>query len=45
VRDAAGNVLEGDPGTALEVVDLWTFERDTQSPDPNWTLVETRTPQ
>jgi predicted lipid-binding transport protein (Tim44 family) len=45
VRDAAGTVLEGDPGTALEVVDIWTFERDAQSPDPNWTLVETRTPQ
>ena len=26
------------------VVDLWTFERDTASQDPNWTLVETRTP-
>lgn len=44
VRDAAGNVLEGDPGTAEEVVDIWTFERDTRSADPNWTLVETRTP-
>lgn len=45
VRDAEGNVLDGDPGTAEEVVDLWTFERDTASPDPNWILVETRTPQ
>jgi len=45
VRDADGNVLDGDPGTAEEVVDLWTFERDTASPDPNWILVETRTPQ
>jgi predicted lipid-binding transport protein (Tim44 family) len=44
VRDGAGNVLEGDPGTAEEVVDIWTFERDARSPDPNWTLVETRTP-
>jgi predicted lipid-binding transport protein (Tim44 family) len=44
VRDAEGNVLEGDPATAEEVVDLWTFERDTRSPDPNWLLVETRTP-
>ena len=40
-----GKVVDGDPGTAEEVVDIWTFERDTQSPDPNWTLVETRTPQ
>jgi predicted lipid-binding transport protein (Tim44 family) len=44
VRDAAGNVIEGDPGTAEEVIDIWTFERDTRSTDPNWTLVETRTP-
>ncbi|HSA80445.1 MAG TPA: Tim44/TimA family putative adaptor protein [Geminicoccaceae bacterium] len=44
VRDREGNVLEGDPGTAEDVVDIWTFERDTKSSDPNWTLVETRTP-
>jgi predicted lipid-binding transport protein (Tim44 family) len=44
LRDAQGKVLEGDPQTAEEVVDLWTFERDTTSQDPNWTLVETRTP-
>ena len=45
VRDADGNVIDGDPTTAEEVVDIWTFERDTRSRDPNWTLVETRTPQ
>ena len=39
-----GNVIDGDPATAEEVVDIWTFERDTRSADPNWTLVETRTP-
>jgi predicted lipid-binding transport protein (Tim44 family) len=44
LRDAEGKVLEGDPRTAEEVIDIWTFERDTTSPDPNWTLVETRTP-
>jgi predicted lipid-binding transport protein (Tim44 family) len=44
LRDAQGKVVEGDPQTAEEVVDLWTFERDTASPDPNWILVETRTP-
>jgi predicted lipid-binding transport protein (Tim44 family) len=44
VRDAEGKIVEGDPQTAEEVVDLWTFERDPASPDPNWTLVETRTP-
>jgi predicted lipid-binding transport protein (Tim44 family) len=45
LRDADGKILEGDPQTAEDVVDLWTFERDPASPDPNWTLVETRTPE
>lgn len=44
VRDRDGKVVEGDAQTAENVVDLWTFERDTQSGDPNWTLIETRTP-
>jgi predicted lipid-binding transport protein (Tim44 family) len=44
VRDAAGKEIDGDSTTAEEVVDIWTFERDTRSRDPNWTLVETRTP-
>ena len=45
LRDAERKVLEGDPRTAEEVIDIWTFERDTTSDDPNWTLVETRTPE
>lgn len=44
VRDRDGKVVEGDPQTAENVVDLWTFERDTGSSDPNWTLIETRAP-
>ena len=44
VRDRDGAVVEGDPQTAENVVDLWTFERDTESSDPNWTLIETRAP-
>jgi predicted lipid-binding transport protein (Tim44 family) len=44
VRDADGKEIEGDPTNVEEVVDIWTFERDTRSRDPNWTLVETRTP-
>jgi predicted lipid-binding transport protein (Tim44 family) len=44
LRDAEGKILEGDPRTAEEVIDIWTFERDTTSADPNWILVETRTP-
>ena len=40
-RDAEGNVVEGDPRQIETVIDLWTFERDTRSRDPNWQLVET----
>ncbi|HCX66863.1 Tim44/TimA family putative adaptor protein [Parvibaculum sp.] len=36
-----GVVVEGDPVTVREVTDLWTFERDVKSRDPNWKLVAT----
>lgn len=44
VRDAAGNVVEGDPATVTVVTDLWTFSRNTRSRDPNWMLVATQSP-
>jgi predicted lipid-binding transport protein (Tim44 family) len=44
-RDAGGRVIAGDPVRPEEVVDLWTFERDIRSPDPNWLLAETATPE
>ena len=40
-RDSAGDVVEGDPRQIETVIDLWTFERDIKSRDPNWQLVET----
>ncbi len=43
-RSAAGVVLDGDPDRLLEITDIWTFARMPRSKDPNWTLVETRTP-
>jgi predicted lipid-binding transport protein (Tim44 family) len=43
LRDADGKVIDGNGETAEEVVDFWTFARDTQSSDPNWLLVATRT--
>ncbi len=43
-RDADGAVVEGDPQAAVEVIDLWTFERNTRARDPNWRLVATRSP-
>jgi predicted lipid-binding transport protein (Tim44 family) len=43
-RNTAGDIVDGDPSRIDQVVDLWTFERDTRARDPNWQLVETRTP-
>ena len=40
-RDAAGQVVEGDPERISEVNDIWTFARDIRSGDPNWILIET----
>jgi predicted lipid-binding transport protein (Tim44 family) len=44
-RDASDHIIEGDPEQAVEVIDEWTFRRDTRSPDPNWQLVATRSPE
>jgi predicted lipid-binding transport protein (Tim44 family) len=40
-RDASGEIVEGDPRQIETIIDVWTFERDTRSRDPNWQLVET----
>lgn len=40
--DKAGEVIDGDPGHVQEVTDVWTFERDVTSRDPNWKLVATQ---
>ncbi|AWJ84017.1 translocase [Azospirillum sp. TSH58] len=45
VRNSAGAVVDGDPNAVVEAVDVWTFARNTRASDPNWSLVETRTPQ
>ncbi len=42
-RNAEGEVVDGDPGEVTTVTDIWTFARNTQSRDPNWTLVATGT--
>jgi predicted lipid-binding transport protein (Tim44 family) len=43
-RDKAGEAVDGDPDHVTDVIDLWTFARNTRARDPNWTLVETRSP-
>lgn len=44
-RDKEGNVVDGDPDRITDVVDIWTYERNTRASDPNWVLVATETPQ
>ena len=41
-RDDQGHVIDGSPNKVTDVVDFWTFERDSRSPDPNWALAVTR---
>ena len=41
VRNAEGQVADGNPNEVQKVIDLWTFRRDTKSSDPNWVLVKT----
>lgn len=40
-RDAEAKVVSGDPTQVTDVIDFWTFARDTRSRDPNWALVAT----
>lgn len=41
VTDRDGNVIEGDNKHVRDVHDLWTFERDISTRDPNWKLIDT----
>lgn len=40
-RNDEGAVIDGHPNEVAEVIEVWTFERDVTSDDPNWTLVST----
>jgi predicted lipid-binding transport protein (Tim44 family) len=42
VRDAEGQIASGNPNEVADVIDFWTFARDTRERDPNWLLVATR---
>ena len=41
VRNANGEVVEGDPTEIKRQRDIWTFSRQMGSSDPNWILVAT----
>jgi predicted lipid-binding transport protein (Tim44 family) len=40
-KDKDGEVLEGDEKAIREITDVWVFERDMTSRNPNWKLVST----
>ncbi|RAU23704.1 translocase [Paramagnetospirillum kuznetsovii] len=40
-----GEVIEGSRDRVVDVVDQWTFRRDTKASDPNWALAATSTPE
>ena len=40
-HDKAGAVIDGDPTHVGDVTDIWTFEREANTRDPNWKLVAT----
>lgn len=40
-RNKDGEVIAGSLSDAVPTKDLWTFQRDLKSRDPNWRLVET----
>ncbi|EJF91220.1 Tim44/TimA family putative adaptor protein [Bartonella tamiae] len=35
-------LIDGDPETIVEITDVWTFARPSQSNDPNWKLIATQ---
>ena len=41
LKDKKGNIIDGDQNKCILVKDLWTFEKEIQSKDLNWKLVET----
>jgi len=44
LRDKDGEPLDEEASHVTKITDIWTFARNTRSRDPNWTLVETRSP-
>ncbi|WP_395684609.1 Tim44/TimA family putative adaptor protein [Aestuariivirga sp.] len=40
--DKGGQLIDGDPRQIGRVTDVWTFERDLTSRNPNWSLVSTQ---
>ena len=45
LRDSEGNIIDGDADTIESLTDVWTFNRDVTSANPNWILTRTETPE
>ena len=43
LTDASNNIIGDDSISNEQIEDIWIFERDIRSADPNWKLVETGT--
>jgi len=43
LTDASDTVIDEDSISSEQIEDIWIFERDIRSTDPNWRLVETGT--
>lgn len=39
LKDAAGNIIQGDPDNVVAVTDVWTFERHYSTNNPAWIVV------
>lgn len=39
--DESNNIIEGSPNQSEQITDTWTYQRDIQSRDPNWRLIDT----
>ena len=40
-RSSDGRIIDGNPDKVVDMIDIWTFARETSSRDPNWRLVAT----
>lgn len=45
IKNKDGEILNGDPDQIHEIKDIWTFQKNLKSKNPNWTLVKTQSEQ
>ena len=39
-KNSKGDIIDGDSNQILQIKEIWTFSKNLQSKDPNWTLEE-----